>query len=158
MEVADIPEDLKARAEEGATTTQSLAREGISNAINVARLLVSSPEFRKLVNDILSIIRDVLRQSIASGDEEQRDIGTGVGTDQEKSVDQAIDETTGKIVSIVSGVSEDTTLTLYTLPEDCTLLPGFIDCHVHLTIPPDDYQMDHLRKSSAEKSLRALKW
>ncbi|CAG8538574.1 2980_t:CDS:2 [Paraglomus brasilianum] len=105
VEVADIPEDLKARAEEGATTTQSLAREGISNAINVARLLVSSPEFRKLVNDILSIIRDVLRQSIASGDEEQRDIGTGVGTDQEKSVDQAIDETTGKLRETVHPIA-----------------------------------------------------
>ena len=69
-----------------------------------------------------------------------------------------IDETTGKIVSIVSGVSEDSGIRLIRFPDDHTLLPGFIDCHVHLTIPPDDYQMDHLRKSSAEKALRALKW
>lgn len=69
-----------------------------------------------------------------------------------------IDEISGKIVSIVSGASEDSSLKIIRLPEDCTLLPGFIDCHVHLTIPPDDYQMDHLRKSSAEKALRALKW
>lgn len=69
-----------------------------------------------------------------------------------------IDETSGKIVSILSGVATaDDSLKIITLPEDCTLLPGFIDCHVHLTIPTDDYQMDHLRKSSAEKALRALK-
>lgn len=69
-----------------------------------------------------------------------------------------IDEASGKIVSIVSGEVEDTSMKIIRLPDDHTLLPGFIDCHVHLTIPPDDYQMDHLRKSSAEKALRALKW
>lgn len=37
------------------------------------------------------------------------------------------------------------------------MLPGFIDCHVHLTIAKDDYQVDHLRLSSADKTLRALK-
>lgn len=36
-------------------------------------------------------------------------------------------------------------------------MPGFIDCHVHLTIATDDYQIDHLRLSSADKALRALK-
>jgi imidazolonepropionase-like amidohydrolase len=41
--------------------------------------------------------------------------------------------------------------------ENSTLLPGFIDCHVHLTIFEDDYQLDHLRLSSAAKGLRALK-
>lgn len=35
--------------------------------------------------------------------------------------------------------------------------PGFIDCHVHLTIFEDDYQLDHMRLSSAAKGLRALK-
>jgi imidazolonepropionase-like amidohydrolase len=42
-------------------------------------------------------------------------------------------------------------------PADTTLMPGFIDCHVHLTIAKDDYQIDHLRLSSGEKTLRALK-
>lgn len=42
-------------------------------------------------------------------------------------------------------------------PQNSTLLPGFIDCHVHLTIAKDDYQVDHLRLSSAAKALRALK-
>ena len=42
-------------------------------------------------------------------------------------------------------------------PLGSTLLPGFIDCHVHLTIGTDDYQLDHLRLSGADKALRALK-
>ena len=43
------------------------------------------------------------------------------------------------------------------LPENSTLIPGFIDCHVHLTIATDDYQIDLLGLSSADKALRALK-
>lgn len=46
---------------------------------------------------------------------------------------------------------------LIIFPDGTTCLPGFIDCHVHLTIGTDDYQLDHLRLSSADKALRALK-
>eukprot|EP01035_Chromulina_nebulosa_P033942 gene33942-45470_t len=46
---------------------------------------------------------------------------------------------------------------IISFPENSTLMPGFIDCHVHLTIATDDYQIDHLRLSSADKALRALK-
>ena len=51
----------------------------------------------------------------------------------------------------------DPSLTLICFPEGSTLMPGFIDSHVHLTIATDDYQLDHLRLSSADKTLRALK-
>jgi len=37
-----------------------------------------------------------------------------------------------------------------------TCLPGLIDAHVHLLIDSDDYQIQHLRRSSAEKALRGL--
>jgi imidazolonepropionase-like amidohydrolase len=37
-----------------------------------------------------------------------------------------------------------------------TLLPGLIDAHSHLLISTDDYQLDHLRWSSAYKALRGL--
>ncbi len=40
---------------------------------------------------------------------------------------------------------------------DATLLPGFIDLHSHPLIDSDDYQVAHLRSSSAYKALRALK-
>lgn len=38
-----------------------------------------------------------------------------------------------------------------------TCLPGLIDAHVHTLIAADDYQVDHLRRSSAYKALRGLK-
>jgi imidazolonepropionase-like amidohydrolase len=40
---------------------------------------------------------------------------------------------------------------------DVTLLPGLIDAHSHPLIAADDYQVDHLRLSSAAKALRGLK-
>jgi imidazolonepropionase-like amidohydrolase len=39
---------------------------------------------------------------------------------------------------------------------DHTCLPGLIDAHAHLLIATDDYQADHLRRSSAYKALRGL--
>jgi imidazolonepropionase-like amidohydrolase len=39
---------------------------------------------------------------------------------------------------------------------NATLLPGLIDAHSHPFIATDDYQIDHLRRSSAAKALRAL--
>ncbi|MVM34178.1 amidohydrolase family protein [Spirosoma sp. HMF4905] len=38
-----------------------------------------------------------------------------------------------------------------------TVLPGLIDAHVHPFIDKDDYQVDHLRRSSAQKALEGLK-
>ncbi len=40
---------------------------------------------------------------------------------------------------------------------DYTVLPGLIDAHVHPFIDKDDYQVDHLRKTSAQKALEGLK-
>lgn len=40
---------------------------------------------------------------------------------------------------------------------DFTLLPGMIDAHVHPNIAEDDYQVAHLRRSSANKALMGLK-
>jgi imidazolonepropionase-like amidohydrolase len=39
---------------------------------------------------------------------------------------------------------------------DRTCLPGLIDAHAHILIATDDYQVDHLRRSSAYKALRGL--
>lgn len=38
-----------------------------------------------------------------------------------------------------------------------TLLPGLIDLHVHPNITRDDYQVEHLSRSSAEKALLSLR-
>ncbi len=40
---------------------------------------------------------------------------------------------------------------------DATLLPGLVDAHTHPLIGTDDYQVEHLRRSSAYKALRGLK-
>jgi imidazolonepropionase-like amidohydrolase len=40
---------------------------------------------------------------------------------------------------------------------DYTVLPGLIDAHVHTNYNSDDYQVAHLRQSSAAKTLTALK-
>lgn len=40
--------------------------------------------------------------------------------------------------------------------DDATCLPGLIDAHAHLLIKTEDYQVDHLRRSSAYKALRGL--
>lgn len=40
---------------------------------------------------------------------------------------------------------------------DATLLPGLIDCHVHLAIETDDYQMDYLKRSAAHNALASLR-
>jgi imidazolonepropionase-like amidohydrolase len=40
---------------------------------------------------------------------------------------------------------------------DYTLLPGMIDAHVHPDMSSDDYQVEHLRGSSASKALKGLK-
>jgi imidazolonepropionase-like amidohydrolase len=40
---------------------------------------------------------------------------------------------------------------------DYTLLPGLIDMHVHPDLTADDYQVDHLKGSSAGKALLGLK-
>jgi imidazolonepropionase-like amidohydrolase len=39
----------------------------------------------------------------------------------------------------------------------CTVLPGLIDAHVHPLIYGDDYQINHLRHSSASKALYGMK-
>ncbi len=40
---------------------------------------------------------------------------------------------------------------------DATLMPGLIDAHTHPLIWSDDYQVEHLKRSSAYKALRGLK-
>jgi imidazolonepropionase-like amidohydrolase len=83
-------------------------------------------------------------------------VGTGMVMNEGEST-VVVNTSTGLIEKIISGVPEDDDIYLIRFPPDCTLLPGFIDCHVHLTITTDDYQVDQLKRSSSDKALKALK-
>jgi imidazolonepropionase-like amidohydrolase len=68
-----------------------------------------------------------------------------------------VNQQTGKICNIISGHHEIEDVKTVRFPINSTILAGFIDCHVHLTIPTDEYQLDFMKSSSADKTLRALK-
>lgn len=82
---------------------------------------------------------------------------TGCGSEVLQKTTVRVDATTQRIVAVDPGDVECKDCTLYRLPPGSTLLPGFIDCHVHLPAVADDYQLDHLKSSSADKALRSLK-
>jgi len=58
-----------------------------------------------------------------------------------------------RIVSV--GAFQDGAGTVVDRSKD-TCLPGLIDAHAHILIKTDDYQQDHMRRSSAYKALRGL--
>lgn len=62
----------------------------------------------------------------------------------------------GKIVEITTKDKLPKGATVVDLG-DYTLLPGMIDLHVHPNLTTGDYQVDHLRASSAAKALLGLK-
>ncbi|MBL7847916.1 MAG: amidohydrolase family protein [Cyclobacteriaceae bacterium] len=61
-----------------------------------------------------------------------------------------------KIVAVTTKANVPKDATLIDLG-DFTLLPGLIDLHVHPNLTTGDYQVDHLRTSSAAKALLGLK-
>jgi len=67
--------------------------------------------------------------------------------------DVAIRIEEGRIVSV--GPFQPVAGTVIDRSHD-TCLPGLIDAHAHVLIKTDDYQVDHLRRSSAYKALRGL--
>ena len=68
--------------------------------------------------------------------------------------DVAIRIVDGRIAS-VGAFTPDAAGTVIDRSQD-TCLPGLIDAHAHVLIKTDDYQVDHLRRSSGYKALRGL--
>ena len=72
--------------------------------------------------------------------------------------DVAIRVQDGRIVSVAPFKAADAGTTAGAVIDRSqdTCLPGLIDAHAHILIKTDDYQVDHLRRSSAYKALRGL--
>jgi imidazolonepropionase-like amidohydrolase len=74
-----------------------------------------------------------------------------------------VDIENGKIIALYNDVDENNlsdyflTLPRYRFPPGSTLMPGFIDCHVHICGAGDNYQYYSLTTSSASKALLGLK-
>ena len=68
--------------------------------------------------------------------------------------DAAIRIENGRIVSVGAFVPGAAGTVIDRSQDTC--LPGLIDAHAHVLIKTDDYQVDHLRRSSGYKALRGL--
>lgn len=63
----------------------------------------------------------------------------------------------GRIVDIAQGrVEQSTVVHVHDYGHGSTLMPGFIDTHVHLSIEGGEYQLDLLRKTREDRALVAL--
>ncbi|CAI2183236.1 12595_t:CDS:2 [Funneliformis geosporum] len=89
---ATIPQDMKQKVSTEASTSQSMIQDAIKEVILIPQLLITSSEFRKLINDIHSIIQDSLLRNVP-GKEPPTETGPELGTDQEKSIQEAKQET-----------------------------------------------------------------
>jgi imidazolonepropionase-like amidohydrolase len=76
------------------------------------------------------------------------------GVSERPRSDVAIRIVDGNIVAVGGFDAADAGTVIDRTADTC--LPGLIDAHVHLAIKTDDYQLDHLRRSSGYKALRGL--
>ena len=108
--------------------------------------------FRSSLRQLLSLIMiyALVVDHIISGEPELLD-------DQASGKYYVICDSDSGRINFVTNTCPGADIQQFVFPDNCTLLPGFIDSHVHLTICTDDYQVDHLRLSSADKALRGLK-
>jgi len=57
---------LKSQSQEGAEAAGPLLQEGVSKLVDLAMLLVSSSEFRRLVNELSQIAQDAIRSTVVT--------------------------------------------------------------------------------------------
>jgi hypothetical protein len=82
---------LKDKVTTEAQSSQPLAQDALKKSMIIPQLLISSSEFRKLINDLHSIVQDALLRTIP--DRDPSEIDNGLGSDKEKTFEQAKQET-----------------------------------------------------------------
>lgn len=78
---------------EGHATAQELAQEAARRAWNVARLMVTSREFRRLVADLEGVLSDAIRAGITGKEEHKQQVGSNIGDDTEADPQEALHRT-----------------------------------------------------------------
>ncbi|PKK78753.1 hypothetical protein RhiirC2_843191 [Rhizophagus irregularis] len=90
--VVTVPDDLKNKATNEASSTQPIFQDAFKKTLLIPQLLISSSEFRKLINDLHSIVQDALLRTIPDKDPNTDDTSK-FGSNEEKSLQQAKQET-----------------------------------------------------------------
>lgn len=78
---------------DGHATSQELAQEAGRRAWNVARLMVSSREFRRLVADLEGVLSDAIRAGITGDERQKQQVGSRIGDDTEADPEEAVQRT-----------------------------------------------------------------
>jgi hypothetical protein len=78
---------------EGQASAQELAQETGRRAWNVARLMVTSREFRRLIGDLEGVLSDAIRAGIAGDEQMKEKVGSNIGDDNEADPQEAIQRT-----------------------------------------------------------------
>ncbi|RUS19813.1 hypothetical protein BC937DRAFT_86862 [Endogone sp. FLAS-F59071] len=83
----DIQGDLQA----GGETAQQLVQEGSRRAWNVARVVVTSSEFRRLINDLQQVLQDAIEAGISGDEQRKANVGSNIGDDRESDPRDAVE-------------------------------------------------------------------
>jgi len=70
----NIPPDLKQKYENKSGDVESLAKDAWQKALTIPQLLISSSEFRKLINDINSIIQEAIASGVPGQEPPSHDV------------------------------------------------------------------------------------
>lgn len=74
----------------GGESTVELAQEATRRAWNVTRLIITSREFRRLINDLQQVLQDAIRAGVSGDPEHKARVGTNIGTEEESSPREAL--------------------------------------------------------------------
>lgn len=83
--------DIQGDFQAGSESAQQLLQEGSRRAWNVARVVVTSSEFRRLVNDLQHVLQDAIESGISGDEQRKANVGSNIGDDRESSPREAVE-------------------------------------------------------------------